>query len=100
MRASKTSVKSGPTNGWARTCRIWHHAANSIVPGEADRTGNSRWLPEGVCRPMHNGVGAPERPSRLAVYPGVFDPPTLAHLEIIETALGLFDRLCVIVAVN
>jgi pantetheine-phosphate adenylyltransferase len=37
---------------------------------------------------------------RLAVYPGVFDPPTLAHLALIEAALGLFDRLTVVVAVN
>jgi pantetheine-phosphate adenylyltransferase len=40
------------------------------------------------------------RPVRMAVYPGVFDPPTLAHLEIIEIALRLFDRLTVMVAVN
>src|SRR5919197_361977 len=37
---------------------------------------------------------------RLAVYAGVFDPPTLAHLEIVETALKLFDRLTMIVAYN
>ncbi|MBI2755582.1 MAG: pantetheine-phosphate adenylyltransferase [Chloroflexi bacterium] len=40
------------------------------------------------------------RDSRTAVYAGVFDPPTLAHLELIERALGLFDRLVVVVAVN
>jgi pantetheine-phosphate adenylyltransferase len=40
------------------------------------------------------------RSPRLAVYAGVFDPPTLAHLEIVETALGLFDRLLVVVASN
>lgn len=37
---------------------------------------------------------------RLAVYPGVFDPPTLAHLALIAAALGLFDRLVVVVAIN
>jgi pantetheine-phosphate adenylyltransferase len=37
---------------------------------------------------------------RLAVYPGVFDPPTRAHLALIAAALGLFDRLVVVVAVN
>jgi pantetheine-phosphate adenylyltransferase len=41
-----------------------------------------------------------QRLPRLAVYAGVFDPPTLAHLEIIERALGLFDQLVVVVAVN
>lgn len=40
------------------------------------------------------------RGQRLAVYPGVFDPPTMGHLALIETALQLFDRLVVVVAVN
>ena len=43
---------------------------------------------------------APERPVRMAVYAGVFDPPTMAHLEIIESALRIFDRLTVIVGYN
>jgi pantetheine-phosphate adenylyltransferase len=34
------------------------------------------------------------------VYAGVFDPPTMAHLEIIESALRIFDRLVVVVAFN
>jgi pantetheine-phosphate adenylyltransferase len=34
------------------------------------------------------------------VYAGVFDPPTMAHLEIIETALRIFDELVVVVAFN
>jgi pantetheine-phosphate adenylyltransferase len=37
---------------------------------------------------------------RVAVYAGVFDPPTMAHLEIIESALRIFDELIVVVAVN
>src|SRR5919201_6000226 len=41
-----------------------------------------------------------ERPARMAVYAGVFDPPTLAHLEIIEHALRIFDLLTVIVGSN
>lgn len=45
-------------------------------------------------------MGVPARRPRTAIYPGVFDPPTLAHMEIIETALGLFDRLVVVVGVN
>ena len=36
----------------------------------------------------------------MAVYAGVFDPPTMAHLEIIESALRIFDELTVVVAVN
>ena len=38
--------------------------------------------------------------TRLAVYPGSFDPPTLGHLDIVERASRLFDRLTVAVGVN
>jgi len=38
--------------------------------------------------------------SRIAVYPGVFDPPTLGHLDIIRRGAALFDRLIVAVATN
>src|SRR5438067_10381164 len=48
---------------------------------------------------MH-GSEAPDHTPRLAVYAGVFDPPTMAHLEIIETALRIFDELVVVVAFN
>ncbi len=37
---------------------------------------------------------------RLALYPGTFDPFTLGHLDILERALHLFDRIEVTVAVN
>ena len=37
---------------------------------------------------------------KLAVYPGTFDPITLGHLNIIERASRLFDRLVVAVGVN
>ena len=37
---------------------------------------------------------------RLAVYPGSFDPITFGHLDIIERAAGLFDRLIVSVSLN
>jgi len=43
---------------------------------------------------------ASPRPSRMAVYAGVFDPPTMAHMEIIENALRIFDELTVVVALN
>jgi pantetheine-phosphate adenylyltransferase len=36
----------------------------------------------------------------MAVYAGVFDPPTMAHLEIIESALRIFDDVVVVVALN
>jgi pantetheine-phosphate adenylyltransferase len=35
---------------------------------------------------------------RLALYPGSFDPITNGHLDVIQRAAGLFDRLIVAVA--
>jgi pantetheine-phosphate adenylyltransferase len=37
---------------------------------------------------------------RIAVYPGSFDPITNGHINLIERALELFDRLIVAVAYN
>ncbi|MGL1930172.1 MAG: pantetheine-phosphate adenylyltransferase [Desulfotalea sp.] len=36
----------------------------------------------------------------VAVYPGTFDPITNGHLDIIERALNLFDKVIVAIAVN
>jgi pantetheine-phosphate adenylyltransferase len=47
-----------------------------------------------------NDAAATSRPPRIAVYAGVFDPPTMAHVEIVESALRIFDQLTVIVAFN
>jgi len=41
-----------------------------------------------------------EAPARVAVYPGSFDPVTLGHLNVMERASGLFERLIVGVGVN
>jgi len=38
--------------------------------------------------------------SRVAVYTGTFDPPTLGHLDIIRRTLGLADRVVLGVANN
>lgn len=38
--------------------------------------------------------------SRIALYPGSFDPPTKGHLDLIERAAKLADKLVVAVAVN
>jgi pantetheine-phosphate adenylyltransferase len=37
---------------------------------------------------------------RLAVYPGSFDPITRGHIDIIDRARGVFDRLVVAVLIN
>jgi pantetheine-phosphate adenylyltransferase len=37
---------------------------------------------------------------KIAVYPGSFDPFTNGHLDVVERALGIFDRLIVGVLAN
>ena len=37
---------------------------------------------------------------RTVVYPGSFDPPTNGHLDVIQRASRLFDRVVVAVARN
>lgn len=37
---------------------------------------------------------------RIALYAGSFDPPTLGHLDLIERAAKIFDRVIVAVASN
>jgi pantetheine-phosphate adenylyltransferase len=39
-------------------------------------------------------------PSRLAIFPGSFDPLTNGHLDVIRRAAGLFDAVVVAVLVN
>jgi pantetheine-phosphate adenylyltransferase len=38
--------------------------------------------------------------SKVAVYPGSFDPFTNGHLDVVDRALGIFDKLVVAVAAN
>jgi pantetheine-phosphate adenylyltransferase len=38
--------------------------------------------------------------STIAVYPGTFDPITNGHLDVLERALRLFDKVIVTLAVN
>jgi pantetheine-phosphate adenylyltransferase len=38
--------------------------------------------------------------SKLAIYPGSFDPITNGHINIIERSLLIFDKLVVAVAIN
>jgi pantetheine-phosphate adenylyltransferase len=38
--------------------------------------------------------------SKIAVYPGSFDPFTNGHLDVVDRALGIFDKVIVAVAAN
>ena len=40
------------------------------------------------------------RKVKVAVYPGSFDPLTFGHLDIIERACGIFDKIIVSVFIN
>jgi pantetheine-phosphate adenylyltransferase len=40
------------------------------------------------------------KPISVAVYPGTFDPITNGHLDILERALRMFDKVIVTIAVN
>lgn len=37
---------------------------------------------------------------RIAVYPGSFDPITNGHLDVLNRALNIFDKVIVLIAVN
>ena len=49
---------------------------------------------------MPNPTDSKNLSPRIAVYPGSFDPITLGHLNVMERASRLFDRLIVGVGIN
>jgi pantetheine-phosphate adenylyltransferase len=42
----------------------------------------------------------PSSKKTLAIYPGTFDPITMGHLDIIDRALNLFDKIVIAVPIN
>jgi cytidyltransferase-related domain len=38
--------------------------------------------------------------ARIAVFPGSFDPITIGHIDIIERAVPLFDKIIVAIGTN
>ena len=47
------------------------------------------------AKELHDGGGAGAETPTIAVYPGSFDPMTLGHLELVERAARVFDRVVV-----
>jgi len=41
-----------------------------------------------------------EKKTTIAIYPGTFDPITMGHLDIVDRALNLFDKVIIAVAIN
>ncbi|MBK9249880.1 MAG: pantetheine-phosphate adenylyltransferase [Ignavibacteria bacterium] len=37
---------------------------------------------------------------KIAIYPGTFDPITNGHLDVIERAAAMFDKVIVVIAIN
>jgi pantetheine-phosphate adenylyltransferase len=37
---------------------------------------------------------------KQAIYPGTFDPFTYGHIDVLERALNIFDKVSIVVAVN
>ncbi|NOZ46916.1 MAG: pantetheine-phosphate adenylyltransferase [Chlorobi bacterium] len=37
---------------------------------------------------------------KIAIYPGTFDPITLGHIDVIERASIIFDKVIVVIAIN
>lgn len=37
---------------------------------------------------------------KIAIYPGTFDPITLGHIDVIERASMIFDKIIVVIAIN
>jgi len=50
--------------------------------------------------PGYQPFVAPETDEAIAVYPGTFDPITNGHLDIVNRACSLFDRVIIAVAEN
>ena len=47
-----------------------------------------------------NAHPPPAASPRLIVYPGTFDPLTLGHLDLVERASGIFDRVILAIAAS
>ena len=42
----------------------------------------------------------PSSKKNIAIYPGTFDPITMGHLDIIDRALNIFDKVIITIAIN
>jgi pantetheine-phosphate adenylyltransferase len=49
---------------------------------------------------MQDQAGSVEKDNKIAIYPGTFDPITMGHLDIVERAAELFDKVIIAIARN
>lgn len=45
-------------------------------------------------------TGIVDKDNKIAIYPGTFDPITMGHLDIVERAAELFDKVIIAIARN
>jgi len=50
--------------------------------------------------PNHQITKSPNHTPRIAVYPGTFDPVTNGHLDLVDRALKLFDKVVIAIGIN
>ncbi len=67
---------------------------------KSEKAQRSAKLPAKSAAPLPPKKTPGKRSNELAVYPGTFDPITNGHLDILERALRLFDRVVLTLAVN
>ena len=48
----------------------------------------------------HQITKPPNHTPRIAVYPGTFDPVTNGHLDLVDRALKLFDKVVIAIGIN
>ena len=49
---------------------------------------------------MQDQAGSVAKDNKIAIYPGTFDPITMGHLDIVERAAELFDKVIIAIARN
>ena len=87
--------RGGRSTGRRRRADPRARIATTLAP--ARRSGSTADRPGGG---QHAGFLPMSTATRIAVCPGSFDPLTMGHVDIIERAARLFDRVIVAVLVN
>src|SRR3990167_2651000 len=77
--------KGGPFSAWTKMKPLFPLPAFKMMAAKQWMKGMKRIM----ARPLHTGI-----------YPGTFDPITLGHLDIIQRATRILDRLIIAVATN
>src|SRR5207248_9948967 len=81
-------------------------SSTTPAPSPRLRTGFSQTAGGGTVRPRSrstregDSMSKAAPPERIAIYPGSFDPITNGHLDIVQRALAMFDRVIVAIANN